>query len=80
MKLLDAYSFTDFSKYSKHYNVNVFKQSRMVHKKDGCACSKPYKFIPFDSLEEIEKFEKEHNIEFTYCQNYECGFKNLNFL
>ena len=74
MLLLDSFSFTDFKKNSKHYNVNVYKQSRMVHKKDGCYYSKPHKFIPFDSLEEIKKFEKRHNIQFTYCQNPKCGF------
>ena len=75
MKLLDKFSFTDFEQYSKNYNVNVFKQSRMVHKKDGCHCSKPYQFIPFDSLKEIDEFEKTHGIQFTYCQNPKCGFK-----
>ena len=65
MKILDDYSFTDFAKYSKRYNVNVEKHSRMVHKKDGCYYSKPYRFIPFVSLEEIKEFEKEHNIQFT---------------
>jgi len=74
MKILHEHSYTDFAKYSKVYNVNVEGHSRMVHKKGGCYCSKPYRFIPFDSLEEIKKFEKEHNIQFTYCQNYECGF------
>ena len=73
MKLLDEKSYTEFQKYSK-YNVNVYKQSRMVHKKEGCYYSKPYRFIPFDSLEEIERFEKTHDIKFTYCQNPKCGF------
>ncbi len=75
MKILDEHSYTDFTKYSKEYNVNVEKHSRMVHKKAGCYYSKPYRFIPFDSLEEIKKFEKEYNIQFTYCQNPKCGFK-----
>ena len=74
MKILDEFSFTDFAKYSKSYNVNVEKHSRMDHKKDGCYYSKPYRFIPFVSLEEIKEFEKEHNIQFTYCQNPKCGF------
>ena len=74
MKLLDEYSYTDFAKYSRNYNINVYKQSRMVHKKDGCYYSKPSQFIPFDSLEEIKEFEKQHNIQFTYCQNSKCGF------
>lgn len=74
MKILDEYSYTDFVKYSKNYNINVYKQSRMVHKKDGCYYSKPYRFIPFDSLEEIREFEEKHNIQFTYCQNPKCGF------
>lgn len=74
MKILDEYSYTDFVKYSKNYNINVYKQSRMVHRKDGCYYSKPFQFIPFDSLEEIERFEKIHGIKFTYCQNPQCGF------
>lgn len=75
MKLLDEHSFCDFSKYSKKYNVNVYKHSRMIHKKDGCYYSKPYQFIPFDTLEEIERFERENGIQFTFCQNHACGFK-----
>ena len=75
MKLLDKHSFFDFSKYSKNYNVNVTKQTRMVHKKDGCYYSRPYQFIPFDTLDEIKEFEKKHNIQFTFCQNPQCGFK-----
>ncbi len=76
MKLLDTYSYNDFNKYSKKYNVNVENHSRMVHKKDGCYYSKPYKFIPFDSLEDINFFERTHNIKFTYCQNPKCGFND----
>lgn len=75
MKLLEVFSFTDFKTNSKNYNVNIYKQSRMVHKKGGCYYSRPYQFIPFDSLEEIERFEKIHDIKFTYCQNPKCGFK-----
>ena len=75
MKLLDSYSYYNFSKNSKKYNVNVFKQSRMVHKKDGCYYSHLYQFIPFDTLEEIKAFEEKNNIKFTFCQNPACGFK-----
>ncbi len=76
MKLLDDFSCTDFKKYSKNFNVNTFKQSRIVHKKGGCYCSKfLYQFIPFDSVEDIKKFEEKYNIKFTYCQNKECGFR-----
>jgi len=75
MKLLDEKSFFDFQKNSSNYNVNVFKQSRMVHKKNGCYYSKPFQFIPFESLEEIKVFEKKYNVQFTYCQNPKCGFK-----
>lgn len=74
MKILDEYSYTDFAKYSKSYNINVYKQSRMVHKKGGCYYSKPYQFIPFDTIEEIKAFEKLHSIQVTYCQNPKCGF------
>ena len=75
MKILDAQSFKNFSKNSKKYNVNTYKHSRMVHKKGGCYYSKPFQFIPFDSLEEIKQFEKDNDIQFTYCQNPACGFK-----
>ena len=74
MILLNAYSFSDFSNYAKNYNVNVYKQSRMVHKRNGCYYSKLYQFIPFDTLEEIKQFEKIHDIQFTYCKNQKCGF------
>ena len=75
MKLLDEYSYTNFVKYSRNYNINVYKQSRMVHKKNGCYHSNLYQFIPFDSLEEIKCFEKTHNVKFTYCQNPKCGLR-----
>lgn len=76
MKLLDEFSHTDFAKYAKNYNVNVNGSTRMVHRKDGCYYSKPSQFIPFDTPQEIEAFEKDHDIKFTYCQNPKCGFKN----
>ena len=75
MKLLDKKSFLDFNKNSGNYNVNTYKQSRMVHKKGGCYYSKPYQFIPFDTIEEIKEFERKHDIQFTYCQNCKCEFK-----
>ena len=75
MKILDEYSFRNFSKYSKQYNVNVYKQTRMVYKKDGCCHSEPFQFIPFDTLEKIKEFEKKHDVQFTYCQNPKCGFQ-----
>lgn len=74
MKILEEHSFCDFEKYSKQYNVNVYKQTRMVHKKDGCYHSRPIRFIPFDTLEEIKEFEKKYDVRFTYCQNPKCGF------
>lgn len=74
VKILDEYSYSDFEKYSKEYNANVEKYTRMVHKKGGCYYSKSYRFISFDSLEEIKEFEKKHNIQLTYCQNPKCGF------
>lgn len=75
MKMLDDLSFKNFNRYSKKYNVNTYKQSRMVHLKGGCYYSRPFQFIPFDTIEEIEEFEKTHNVKFTYCQNPKCGFK-----
>ena len=75
MKILDASSYKDFKKYSKKYNVNTCSDKRTVHLKGGCYYSKPYQFIPFDTIEEIEKFEGINNIKFTYCQNPKCGFK-----
>ena len=75
MKILEKLSFKDFKKNSKKYNVNTLNGVRMVHLKDGCYYSKPYQFLPFDSMEEIQEFEKKYNVEFTYCQNPKCGFK-----
>lgn len=75
MKILDEKSVFNFMGSYGNYNVNVYKQSRMIHKKNGCYCSKPYQFIPFDSIEEIKQFEKDNNVQFTYCQNPACGFK-----
>lgn len=74
MKILDKYSCLDFSMNAKQYNANVFGHTRMIHKKDGCYYSKPYRFIPFDTLEEIKEFEKKHDVQFTYCRNPKCGF------
>ena len=75
MKLLEEKSFLKFKKDYGNYNVNVYKHSRMVHKKDGCYCSEPYQFIPFNSLEEIYEFENKYDIQFTFCRNSKCGFK-----
>ena len=75
MKLLDEKSFFNFEKEYGNFNVNVYKQSRIIHKKNGCCCSKPYQFIPFESIEEIQEFESKYTIQFTYCQNLKCGFK-----
>lgn len=75
MKLLDEKSFLVFQKEYGNYNVNTYKQSRMIHKKDGCYNSKPYQFIPFDTLEDIKIFEESHNVKFTFCQDPKCGFK-----
>ena len=75
MKILENFSFTDYKKHSKNYNVNVYKQTRMVHKKDGCHWAASYQFIPFDTLEEIDKFQTQYGVKFTYCQNPKCGFK-----
>ena len=74
MKLLEEKSFFNFSKYAKAFNVNVYKQTRMVHRKNGCHLSRPFQFVPFDTLEEIEAFEKMYDVKFTYCQNPACGF------
>ena len=75
MILLDKYSFYNSKNLLGKYNVNVYKNARTVHKKDGCYNSQPYQFIPFDTLEDIENFEKMHNIKFTFCQDPKCGFK-----
>ena len=75
MKLLEEKSFYAYEKKHGNYNVNVYKQTRMIHKKNGCHFSRPYQFIPFDTLEEIEQFELKHDVCFTRCQNPKCGFK-----
>lgn len=75
MKILERHSCTDFDKDSKEYNVNVYKQSRMVHKKRWLLLFKTYQFIPFDSLDDVKKFENDYGVQFTYCQNPKCGFK-----
>ena len=75
MKLLDEKSFYRFKKPYGNYNANVFKNARIIHKKNGCYYCNPYQFIPFNSLTEIKQFEKKFDIQFTYCQNPKCGFK-----
>lgn len=74
--MLEEYTQKDFKKNAKNYNVNIGKGFRTLHKKNGCHCSTPlWEFIPFDSLEEVERFEKEHNVNFMRCKNAPCGFK-----
>ena len=59
-----------FQKRSKDYNVNMTKQQRTLHKKGNCPYSKGmWEFIPFDTLEDVEKFEKEHVVKFRRCGN-----------
>ena len=72
MKILEEKASLDFNQNSKKYNVNVFNHSRMVHMKNGCYYSHLYKFIPFNSIEEIEQFEKEHS-----WWSHVSGFQNL---
>lgn len=61
---------TEFKKNSKEYNVNMTGLVRTLHKKDACYYSKYMtSFIPFNSLVEVEQFEKEHNIVFKRCGN-----------
>ena len=74
MIILDKYSYFNSKDRLGNYNVNVYKSARTVHKKGGCYNSQPYQFIPFDTLEDIERFEKTHNIKFTYCQDPKCEF------
>lgn len=59
-----------FQKYSKKFNVNMTVIMRTLHEKDKCYYSKGMtNFIPFDSIEEVEQFEKEHNVIFRRCGN-----------
>lgn len=59
---------TTFREASKEYNVNMTKKQRTLHKKGSCPHSNGmYEFIPFDTLADAEKFEKEHNVTFRRC-------------
>ena len=61
--MFEEYTQKDFKKNAKNYNVNIGKGFRTLHKKNGCHCSTPlWEFIPFDSLEEVESFEKIHEV------------------
>lgn len=74
--MLEEYTITSgsgklFQELSKEYNVNMTGLVRTLHKK-GSTC--PYShgmtsFIPFDTLDEVEKFEKEHIVTFKRCGN-----------
>ena len=73
--MLDKYTFSSgsaalFQEKSKKYNVNMTVIVRTLHKKDGCCHSNGMtKFIPFDTIEEVENFEKLHNVTFRRCAN-----------
>ena len=57
-----------FQELSKDYNVNMTKQQRTLHIKGRCPNSNSmYDFIPFDTLDDAEKFEKEHDVIFRKC-------------
>lgn len=60
-----------FDENSKEFNVNMTKQIRTLHrKKCNCQYAKSMNdFIPFNSLEEVEDFEKLHNVTFGRCGN-----------
>ena len=74
--MLEEYIRKNFKENSKNYNVNIGKGFRTLHKRNGCHCSNGlWEFIPFDSLEDVEQFEKIHNVNFLRCKNPKCGFK-----
>ena len=76
LKMLETYTKKDFTKNAKNYNVNMGKGLRTLHKKGGCYYSYGlWQFIPFDTIEEVEHFEKIHNVNFLRCKNPQCGFK-----
>ena len=61
----------EFQELSKDYNVNMTGIVRTLHKKGSkCPWSKGmYSFIPFDTLEEVRKFEELHIVTFKPCGN-----------
>lgn len=64
---VEARTHSDFLMFAKAYNVNM--TNRKIHTFPGCYdADKLYEFIPFDSMEEIEKFEKDHNVHFARCE------------
>lgn len=73
--MLEEYTFTSgsgklFQEKSKNFNVNMTVIVRTLHKKNGCYYSNGMtKFIPFDTIEEVERFEQEHNVAFRRCAN-----------
>lgn len=71
--MLETYKKENFREDSKAYNVNMCGDVRTLHRLNGCHCSKWLSpFIPFDTLEEVEKFETQHNVNFKRCKNREC--------
>ena len=71
--MLEEYTITSgsgtaFQKHSKDYNVNMTVKIRTLHRKGCCKDSDGMtSFIPFDSLEDVKRFEEEHNITFRRC-------------
>ena len=60
-----------FREFSKDYNVNMTGLVRTLHKKGtSCPCANGmFSFIPFDNLDEVKKFEQEHEVTFKRCGN-----------
>lgn len=65
--MLEEYTYTDFDRDSKQFNVNMTGQKRTLHKKDCKIPCGMYHFIPFDTIEEVKEFEEAHNVQFKPC-------------
>ncbi len=62
----------EFDKKVKSYFVNMENNMRTLHKTGNCYYANcAYKFITFDSMDEVEKYEKEHKdaTPFRRCGN-----------
>lgn len=67
--MLEEFKKRNFEKNHGDYNVNMCGDIRSLHKKDGCYYSKGmYEFIPFQTLEEVKKFESLHRVNFRFCK------------
>lgn len=65
--------FRKMLKPSTKYIVNMTCNARTLHKVNSPHCNYSkygfYDFIQFDSLEDVRKFEKDHDVSFIKCGN-----------